>query len=201
MEPSPAELPRSQDRLHAVIESSPLAMMEADLERRVIRWNRAAERTFGWTREEMLGNQGTPMVPPSLQAEHEELVARVHSGESFAGHQTVRRRKDGSLFEVMMAAAPVRDGAGRAVSHLVVYDDISVVKEQEARLQALIDSSPLALVEFGLDTRVRLWNPAAERIFAGRARRSSASEGSRWRPRRDARRARSYSSASAPANR
>ena len=37
--------------------------------------------------------------------------------------------------------------------------------QQEARLQALIDSSPLALVEFGVDTRVRLWNPAAERIF------------------------------------
>ena len=105
------------------------------------------------------------MVPPSKQAEHEELVARVHAGESFAGHQTVRQRKDGTFFEVMMAAAPVQDDAGEVVSHLVVYNDISVVKQQEARLQALIDSSPLALVEFGLDTRVRLWNPAAERIF------------------------------------
>ena len=38
-------------------------------------------------------------------------------------------------------------------------------RRQEGRLQALIDSSPLALVEFGLDTRIRLWNPAAERIF------------------------------------
>ena len=160
MEPWPAELHRSEDRLRAVIESSPLAIMEVDLERRVVRWNRAAERTFGWTRDEMVGRPGTPMVPPSLQAEHEELVARVHAGESFAGHQTVRRRKDGRLFEVMMAAAPVHDEDGQAVSHLVVYDDISVVKEQEARLQALIDSSPLALVEFGLDTRVRLWNPA-----------------------------------------
>jgi PAS domain S-box-containing protein len=165
LEPWLAELHRSEDRLRAVIESSPLAMMEVDLERRVIRWNRAAEHTFGWTRDEMLGRRGTPMVPSSKQAEHEELVARIQAGESFAGHQTVRQRKDGSLFEVLMAAAPVRDDDGRAVSHLVVYDDISVVKEQEARLQALIDSSPLGIVEFGLDTRVRLWNPAAERIF------------------------------------
>ena len=159
------ELHRSDDRLRALIESSPVAITEVDLERRVIRWNRAAERIFGWTRDEMLGRRGTPMVPPSRWAEHEQLVARVHAGESFAGHQTVRQRKDGTLFEVMMAAAPVQDGAGEVVSHLVVYNDISVVKQQEARLQALIDSSPLALVEFGLDTRVRLWNPAAERIF------------------------------------
>jgi PAS domain S-box-containing protein len=165
MEPWLGELHRSEDRLHAVIESSPLAMMEVDLERRVIRWNRAAERTFGWTRDEMLGRLGTPMVPASKRAEHEELVARVHAGESFTGHQTVRQRKDGALFEVMMAAAPVQDDAGQVVSFLVVYNDITVVKQQEARLQALIDSSPLALVEFALDTRVQLWNPAAERIF------------------------------------
>ena len=43
--------------------------------------------------------------------------------------------------------------------------DISGGEQQHERLQALIDSSPLALVEFGLDTRIRLWNPAAERIF------------------------------------
>jgi PAS domain S-box-containing protein len=165
MEPWLAELHRSEHRLRAVIESSPLAIMEVDLEGRVIRWNRAAERIFGWTRDEMLGEQGTPMVPPSKQDEHEELAARVYAGESFTGHQTVRCRKDGALFDVMMAASPVQDEAGQVVSNLVVYNDISDVKQQEARLEALIDSSPLALVEFGLDTRVRLWNPAAESIF------------------------------------
>ncbi len=144
MEPWLAKLHRSEDRLRAVFESSPLAIVEVDLETRVIRWNRAAEQIFGWTREEMLGKPGTPMVPPSHRAEHEELVARVRAGESFAGHQTVRRRKDGTLFEVMMAAAPVQDEDGHVVSHLVVYNDISVAKRQEARLQALIDSSPLA---------------------------------------------------------
>ena len=165
MEPWLAECIDAEDRLRAVIESSPLALMEVDLERRVIRWNRAAESTFGWTRDEMLGQQQAPLVPPSKQTEHEHLVARVHAGESFTGYETVRQRKDGALFEVMMSAAPVQDEAGQVVSYLVVYNDITVVKQQEARLQALIDSSPLALVEFALDTRVRLWNPAAERIF------------------------------------
>ena len=68
------------DRLRAVMESSPLAIIEVDLESRVIVWNRAAERIFGWTRDEMLGRPGAPMVPPSKQVEHEELVARVSAG-------------------------------------------------------------------------------------------------------------------------
>ena len=165
MEPWLAALRGSEDRLRVVMESSPLAIKEVDLESRVIVWNRAAERIFGWTREEMLGRPGAPMVPPSKQVEHDELVARVSAGEAYTGYQTVRRRKDGTLFEVMMAAAPILDATGRLVSHVVVYNDISATKQQEERLQALIDSSPLALVEFGPDTRIRLWNPAAERIF------------------------------------
>jgi PAS domain S-box-containing protein len=165
MEPWLAELNSSKDRLQAVIESSPLAIMEVDLDRRVILWNRGAEGTFGWTREEMLGRPATAIVPLWKRVEHETLVARVRRGESFAGYQTVRRRKDGTVFAVVIAASPVQDETGRVASHVAVYRDISETKEQEQRLQALVDSSPLALVEFALDTRVRLWNPAAERIF------------------------------------
>jgi PAS domain S-box-containing protein len=165
MEPWLAELHRSEDRLRAVFESSPLGILEVDLERRVIRWNRAAERIFGWTRDEILGRSATLVVPPARLQEHEEMVARVRAGESFAGHRTVRRRKDGTPVDVVMAAAPVLDETGRLVSHLVLYHDVSAAMQQEARLQALIDSSPLALVEFDLETRVQLWNPAAERIF------------------------------------
>jgi HTH-type transcriptional regulator, bacterioopsin transcriptional activator and related proteins len=55
-EPALDDLRRSECRLHAVIDSSPLAIAEVDLESRVIRWNPAAERIFGWTQEEMLGS-------------------------------------------------------------------------------------------------------------------------------------------------
>ena len=139
--------------------------MEFGLDTRIRLWNPAAERIFGWTPEEMLGCDGLPMAPPSQRAESEELFARVIGGESINDLETVRRRKDGTLVAVSIAAAPVRDGSGRVVGNMVAYTDITERKAQEQRLQALIDSSPLALVEFGLDTRIRLWNPAAERIF------------------------------------
>jgi PAS domain S-box-containing protein len=161
VEPSPA----SEDRLRAVIESSPVAIVEVDLERRIVGWNPAAERVFGWTSEEMLGRPAATIVPAARQAEHEGLVARVRAGASYSGFRSIRQRKDGTFFDVILAAAPVHGETGEIVSHVVVYTDVSEGREQELRLEALIDSSPLALVEFALDTRIRLWNPAAERIF------------------------------------
>jgi PAS domain S-box-containing protein len=151
--------------LPALVESSPLALVEFGLDTRIRLWNPAAERIFGWSAEEMLGRDGLPMAPPAKRAESEDLFARVLAGESVNDYETVRLRKDGTLVPVSIAAAPVRDGFGRVVGNIVAYTDISERKQQEERLQALIDSSPLALVEFGLDTRIRLWNPAAERIF------------------------------------
>ena len=162
---SPAEGKAQEERLQALIDSSPLALVEFGLDTRIRLWNPAAERIFGWTREEMLDRGGLPMAPPAKRAESQDLFDRVRAGESINDHETVRARKDGALVAVSIAAAPVRDGSGRVVGNLVAYTDITERKAQEERLQALIDSSPLALVEFGLDTRIRLWNPAAERIF------------------------------------
>ena len=158
-------LAEEEKRLQALIDSSPLALVEFGLDTRIRLWNPAAERIFGWTADEMLGRDGLPMAPPDRHAESEDLFERVIGGESVNDYETVRRRSDGTLVPVSIAAAPVRDANGRVVGNMVAYTDISERKAQEERLQALIDSSPLALVEFGLDTRIRLWNPAAERIF------------------------------------
>jgi PAS domain S-box-containing protein len=128
------DLRRSEERLQAVIESSPVAILELDLESRVIGWNPAAERIFGWTREELLGKSDLPHVPESKQDESERLDARVRAGETFCDYETVRRRKDGSLIDVAIAFAPVRDGSGHVVSHMVVYSDITERKLQEANL-------------------------------------------------------------------
>ena len=155
----------SEDRLQALIDSSPLALVEFGLDTRIRLWNPAAERIFGWPPEEILGREGLPMAPDHKRAESEDLFERVMAGESINDYETVRQCKDGRLVPVSIAAAPVRDGSGRVVGNLVAYTDITERKEQEERLEALIDSSPVALVEFDQDTRIRLWNPAAERIF------------------------------------
>ena len=120
-----------------MIDSSPVALVEFGLDTHIRLWNPAAERIFGWSQEEMLGRAGLPMAPPSKRAESEELFARVRAGESVSGHETVRLRKDGTLVDVSIASAPVRDGSGRVVGNMVAYTDITERKLQEAERHRL----------------------------------------------------------------
>ena len=100
-------------------------------------WNPAAERIFGWPPEEMIGRGDLPLAPPSKRAESEDLFARVRAGESVSDFETVRQRKDGTLVDVSIAAAPVTDGSGRVVGNMVAYTDITERKAQEAELHRL----------------------------------------------------------------
>ena len=120
-----------------MIDSSPVALVEFGLDTHIRLWNPAAERIFGWSQEEMLGRAGLPMAPPSKRAESEELFARVRAGESVSGYETVRQRKDGTLVDVSIASAPVRDRSGRVVGNMVAYTDITERKIQEAELHRL----------------------------------------------------------------
>jgi PAS domain S-box-containing protein len=134
-EPEFEELHQTQERLQAVIESAPVGILEVDLESRVIRWNPAAERIFGWSPAEIIG-RAVPLVPPAKQAEFEEVLATVRSGRVFPNMETYRQRKDGSLVDVEIAAAPVRDSSGKVVSHMVVFTDITKRVRQERELRA-----------------------------------------------------------------
>ena len=131
------EAEQQEELLQAMIDSSPLALVEFGLDTRIRLWNPAAERIFGWSRDEMIGRGGLPMAPPSKRSESEELFARVRAGESVNDYETVRQRKDGTLVPVSIAAAPVRDGSGRVVGNMVAYTDITERKAQEAEVHRL----------------------------------------------------------------
>jgi PAS domain S-box-containing protein len=128
---------RPEERLQALIDASPLALVEFGLDTRIRLWNPAAERIFGWTAVEMLGRGGLPMAPPHKRAEAEELFERVLGGESINDFETVRLCKDGKLVPVSIAAATVRDGSGRGVGNMVAYTDITQRKAQEAEVHRL----------------------------------------------------------------
>jgi PAS domain S-box-containing protein len=134
-----AEGRRQEGRLQALIDSSPLALVEFGLDTRIRLWNPAAERIFGWSSEEMLGRGGLPMAPPSKRAEAEDLFERVLAGEWLNDYETVRLRKDGTLVAVSIAAAPVRDASGQVLGNMVAYTDITERKAQEAEVHRLND--------------------------------------------------------------
>ncbi len=111
------------------------AVMATDLEGRILYWNRAAEKLYGWSREEALGRNILDVTPSDRsRAEAETILARLRRGESWTGEFEVRR-KDGSTFPVLTTSAPVEDPEGRLTGIIGVSTDLTDRIELEERLR------------------------------------------------------------------
>jgi len=126
----------TNEKLRALIQASPVAILMLDREGKVQLWNPAAERLFGWTAEEALGRP-MPFVPSDKREESHELQARVWRGESFAGVELERRRKDGTAIHVSLSAAPLYDAAGVVIGGMAAVADVSERKRAEEQLREL----------------------------------------------------------------
>lgn len=124
------QLRQASQKLGALIEASPLGIIVRDVQGRVEGWNWAAERIFGWTQEEVRGNQ-VPFHPPGQEREGEELRRRILNGETVSGVETVRVRKDGKLIDVSMSASLVHDVAARPTGYVTMIADITERKRVE----------------------------------------------------------------------
>ncbi len=163
------ELRVSEGRLRALFESAPAAIAEVDLENRVTSWNPAAERIFGWTREEILGRP-VPFVPDEDMEMVERVRARTRAGETVTGIEGPRFRKDGSLVHVEVSVAPVRDAAGNVISHLAVFADITErrrLSDQTRRegefIRAVVNNTSALFCVVDSEGRIIRFNRACER--------------------------------------
>jgi PAS domain S-box-containing protein len=118
-------------KLAAIVESSDDAIISADLDGRIMSWNRGAESTLGYTEEEVVGQPITMLAPEGREAEPLELLAQaIESGET--RHEVVRRRKDGTLIDVSLTLSAVRDAEGRVAGASAIMQEITERKRTEA---------------------------------------------------------------------
>ena len=132
-------LREATEELSAIIRASPLAIIALDLESRIQAWNPAAERLFGWTEEEVVG-QPTTIVPAGRQSEVEAEFDAAARGEVFTGLETERLRRDGTTVPVSVSSAPLRDSAGEIRGVIVIFEDISERRRAEAAQQFLVEA-------------------------------------------------------------
>ncbi len=124
-------LREANQTLQALIHASPLAIIALDPQGNVTLWNVAAERIFGWNKQEVLGNP-LPIVPPDKYEEFRALRERVLRGESFTGVEVRRQKKDGSSIDVSISTAPLHDREGNISGVMGVVADITERKRTEA---------------------------------------------------------------------
>jgi len=128
------ELRRTQELLRAVFEASPLPVVAFDAEHKVRLWNRAAEATFGWKTEEVLGGP-PPLVAQGMQVESQALLLAALRGQTVTGVEVKRQRRDGTTLDMRLSVAPMRDAEGTVTGVLAVYEDDTERRRIEEQLR------------------------------------------------------------------
>ena len=122
-------------RYAAIVESSDDAIVAKTLEGAISAWNAAAERMFGYTAHEAIGQPITIIIPPDLYDEEEDILRRLRAGERVEHYETVRVTKAGERIDVSLMISPLRDAAGQVVGCSKIAHDITKAKQAEAALR------------------------------------------------------------------
>ncbi len=127
------ELLAANEKLRAVFDAAPVAVISLDPEGRVLSWNAAAERMLGWSEEEVIGVQ-LPTVSEDQREEFRQLQERVIKGELLVGVELRRQKRDGTPVELAVYAAPLYGTDGAVAGIMGILVDVTERKELEARL-------------------------------------------------------------------
>jgi PAS domain S-box-containing protein len=159
---------RAGDLLAAIVDSSDDAIVSKTLDGVITSWNNSAERMFGYTREEAVGQHITLIIPKDRRDEEVKIAERLRRGERVDHFETVRVRKDGTLLDLSLTISPVKDAAGRVVGASKVARDITERKQVEQALAErarLLDLSNDAIFVRDAADRVTYWNKSASELY------------------------------------
>lgn len=126
---------RATSLLAAIVDSSADAIVSKSLDGVISSWNRGAERLFGYSAEEAIGQLITLIVPLDRGLEEATILQRVRRGEQTEHFETVRVHKDGTLLDICLAVSPIKDASGRVVAASKVARDIGERKRAEETLR------------------------------------------------------------------
>ena len=130
---------KARATLAAIVTSSVDAMISKDLNGVISSWNTGAEKIFGYTAEEAVGQSIALIIPPDRLTEGETTLGRVRLGENVDHLETVRRRKDGTLVDVSITVSPIRDARGLIVGASEIGRDIADRKRHEKQQTILVN--------------------------------------------------------------
>jgi two-component system sensor histidine kinase VicK len=119
--------------LAAIIESSEDAIISKTLDGTITSWNKAAERMFGYTDDEIIGKSILNMISPNLHDEEKQILATLQEGNRVEHFETRRVKKDGSLLDVSLTISPIKDSSGNIIGISKIARDISEKKILEEK--------------------------------------------------------------------
>jgi PAS domain S-box-containing protein len=157
--------------LASIVESSDDAIIGKSLEGVIQSWNRGAEKLYGYTASEVIGQSISLLLSPERREEFAGLLDQIRKGVGIEHHETVRVAKGGRLVDVSISISPVEDASGRIVGASSTARDITARKRDEAALaranaynRSLIEASLDPLVTIAPDGKITDVNSATEKV-------------------------------------
>ncbi|MBI5603751.1 MAG: PAS domain S-box protein [Deltaproteobacteria bacterium] len=158
-------------RLAAIVESSDDAIFSKDLEGIILSWNKGAERIYGYSIEEIIGNHISVLFPPGYPEEVSQFLKTFAQGESIDHYETVCIRKDGVLIDISLTLSPVKDATGRIVGAATIARDITerkrvevALSKSEEKYRTIIENMEEGYHEVDLMGNFTLFNESARKM-------------------------------------
>ncbi len=166
-------------RLAAIVTSSDDAIVSKNLDGIVMSWNRAAERLFGYTADEMIGQPISRLIPEERHNEEPAILERLRRGEAITHYETIRCKKDGTRLHISLSVSPMVNAHGKIIGASKIARDITAQKLAEQALlhsreelrraleyqQAVVSNMGEGLYTVDGQGLVTSVNQAAERLF------------------------------------
>ena len=158
----------NSQRLMAVVANSKDAIIGKTLSGIVTSWNPGAERMYGYSSQETIGQFSHMLNPEDRTGEIGSILAKIKAGQAVEQFETTRTRKDGTRFPVSLSVAPIHGEDGQVVGATEIGRDITAQNEAfevAQRMAAMVRLSREALVGVTIEGIITGWNPAAEQMF------------------------------------
>jgi PAS domain S-box-containing protein len=123
--------------LASIVESSDDAIVTKNLDGIIASWNGGAERVFGYTAEEAIGQPITIVIPQDRLDEERTILTRIRRGERIDHFETIRQRRHGSLIVVSLTVSPVKNAEGKIVGASKIARDITGQKRSQEQIATL----------------------------------------------------------------
>lgn len=151
--------------LASVVESTDDAIVSKTLDGVITSWNPSAERMFGYTTKEAVGQHITLIIPPERHQEEEDILIKLRRGEKVDHFETIRQHKNGNKLNVSLTISPIKDNTGRIIGASKMARDITsrkaserALREWEERFRITLDATRMGTWDWDLTSDELIWN-------------------------------------------
>ena len=151
--------------LSVIVESSNDAIISKTILGNITSWNTGATKTYGYTEEEMMGQHISKIIPEEKLEEYDEVMKKISKGQKIKAFQTLRKTKNGSLIDVSLSVAPIKNHLGNILGASVIARDITDEKNANKRFEIAVEAAPNAMIMVDEYGTIVMLNKQTEKMF------------------------------------